>query len=65
VVLSCPITAVIGSEDTEVDTEQAYRWRRHTTGGFTLSRLPGDHFYLIPQRPAVLGLLAPSAAGAI
>lgn len=64
-VLTCPITAVIGSEDTEVDIEQALGWRHHTTGTFTLRRLPGGHFYLIPQRPAVLGLLAPEAAEAV
>ncbi|MEV5409710.1 alpha/beta fold hydrolase [Thermopolyspora sp. NPDC052614] len=63
--LTCPITAVIGTEDTEVDTERALGWRHTTTGTFALRRLPGGHFYLIPQRSAVLGLLAPEAADAI
>lgn len=56
--LSCPITSVIGNEDTEVKAAQAARWADHTTGPFDLILLPGGHFYLIDEAEAVLDLLA-------
>ncbi|MFS8104518.1 alpha/beta fold hydrolase [Lentzea alba] len=54
---SCPLTAVIGTEDTEVDAEQARRWAGHTTGEFALHLLPGGHFYLIAERDALLDII--------
>jgi pyochelin biosynthetic protein PchC len=56
--LRCPVTAIIGTEDTEVSHEQALRWAEHTSGGFELHELPGGHFSLVPQRQALLNLLA-------
>jgi pyochelin biosynthetic protein PchC len=44
--LACPITAVIGDRDPEVNRDEAAVWQRHTTGEFALRVLPGDHFYL-------------------
>jgi len=44
--LGCPITAVIGDCDPEVNRDEAAAWQRHTTGEFALRVLPGDHFYL-------------------
>ncbi|ROO60460.1 surfactin synthase thioesterase subunit [Micromonospora sp. Llam0] len=61
-VLSCPVTAVIGADDPEVDAGQAARWADCTTGRFDAHVLPGDHFYLVPHRGRVLSLL--SAEGA-
>ncbi|WP_236725316.1 thioesterase II family protein [Amycolatopsis orientalis] len=55
---SNPITAVIGSEDSEVNAAQAERWATHTTGSFDLHVLPGGHFYLLEEAAAVLDLLA-------
>ncbi|UMP06850.1 thioesterase II family protein [Amycolatopsis sp. EV170708-02-1] len=55
---SCPITSVIGSEDTEVSTVQAERWADHSTGPFDLNILPGGHFYLLEQAEAVFDILA-------
>ncbi|MEV8393536.1 MULTISPECIES: thioesterase II family protein [unclassified Streptomyces] len=59
--LRCPVTAVIGTDDTEVDPEQARRWAEHTEGDFDLCELPGGHFYLVPERRAVLKMLATCA----
>ncbi|MGN9841250.1 thioesterase II family protein [Nonomuraea sp. H19] len=56
--LGCPITALIGRDDPEVTSAQAERWRVHTGHRFALRELPGDHFYLIPQRQTLLALLA-------
>jgi len=55
---TCPITAVIGTEDTEVSAAQAARWADHSTGPFDLHLLPGGHFYLLEEAKAVLDLLA-------
>ncbi|MBB0244927.1 alpha/beta fold hydrolase [Streptomyces alkaliphilus] len=52
--LRCPVTAVIGTEDPEVSRDRALRWAEHTAGPFALEELPGDHFYLVPRRRALL-----------
>ncbi|UNS95884.1 thioesterase domain-containing protein [Streptomyces tubbatahanensis] len=56
--LGCPVTAVIGRTDTEVDEAQARVWDAHTTGPFALHAFPGGHFYFTPRREPVLRLLA-------
>ncbi|OEV12824.1 hypothetical protein AN218_06305 [Streptomyces nanshensis] len=55
--LRCPVTAVIGDSDPEVDEVQASGWASHTSGAFALHTLPGDHFYLTPERDALLDLV--------
>ncbi|EPD89435.1 MULTISPECIES: thioesterase II family protein [Streptomyces] len=65
--LHCPVTAVLGDADTEVDEAQAGSWSHHTTGPFALHTFPGGHFYFTPRREPVLRLLADltrTAAGA-
>lgn len=52
--LSCPITVFVGDKDTEVSTEQARAWRQCGCGEFSLRVFPGGHFYLIPQREALI-----------
>jgi surfactin synthase thioesterase subunit len=46
--VSCPISAFVGDRDALVSVGDAGRWAEHTTAGFTLRVLPGDHFYLTP-----------------
>ncbi|WP_341720841.1 alpha/beta fold hydrolase [Micromonospora sp. FIMYZ51] len=53
-VLSCPVTAFTGTEDPEVTPAEMAQWAEETSGPFHLHRFPGDHFYLVPQRAAVL-----------
>lgn len=60
--LSCPLTAVIGTEDTEVDRAQAARWAEHTSGDFVLRSFPGGHFYLLAQQAAVHALITETTA---
>ncbi|GGU22904.1 thioesterase [Lentzea flava] len=55
---SCPITAVLGSADSEVTPEQALRWARFTSGPFARHVLPGGHFYLVSEVDAVLSIVA-------
>lgn len=59
--LPCPVTAVIGAADTEVDHDQASRWAAHTTGAFTLRTVPGGHFWFVPDDTGVLHLLRTAA----
>ncbi|CAL9648425.1 Thioesterase PikA5 [Streptomyces sp. enrichment culture] len=56
--LDCPVTALLGEADTEVDEAQARAWSAHTTGAFALRAFPGGHFYFTPRREPVLRLLA-------
>ncbi|GAA5065181.1 alpha/beta fold hydrolase [Streptomyces similanensis] len=55
--LGCPVTAVMGEADTEVDEVQARAWSAHTTGPFDLRTFPGGHFYFAPRREPVLCFL--------
>ncbi|NDU74731.1 alpha/beta fold hydrolase [Actinomadura sp. DSM 109109] len=52
--LAAPVTAIIGDADPQVDEERARGWERATRGRFALRVLPGGHFYLVDQQPAVL-----------
>jgi pyochelin biosynthetic protein PchC len=56
--VDCPITAVLGDRDPDVSAAGAAGWAEFTTGGFTLLELPGDHFYLGPQRRRLLSFLS-------
>lgn len=49
--VSCPVTAFLGTDDPEVNREQAEAWARSTTGAFRLRLFDGDHFSLF-TRPA-------------
>jgi pyochelin biosynthesis protein PchC len=52
--LGCPVTALIGDADTEVDAAEAGSWAQVTDAGFSLRSFPGDHFYLLPRQADVL-----------
>ncbi|MFC6082821.1 thioesterase II family protein [Sphaerisporangium aureirubrum] len=52
--LTCPISALLGDADPEVDPDEIAAWHDTTKGGFTLRVFPGDHFYLKGPRPEVL-----------
>ncbi|MEV3923826.1 thioesterase II family protein [Actinomadura coerulea] len=52
--LTVPVTAIVGDADPHVDPELARGWERATRGRFALRVLPGGHFYLADQRPAVI-----------
>jgi medium-chain acyl-[acyl-carrier-protein] hydrolase len=44
--LECPISVFGGRTDPEVAPAELGRWSAYTTRGYTVSVLPGDHFYL-------------------
>jgi surfactin synthase thioesterase subunit len=56
--LGCPILALVGDSDDHVSPSEMRRWDSYTTGEFELAVLPGDHFYLAPQRSAVVSRIA-------
>ncbi|WP_460068183.1 thioesterase II family protein [Streptomyces sp. YKOK-I1] len=56
--LGCPVTAVVGDEDTSVSEDEARQWARHTTGPFDLHVLPGGHFYTETATSRLVTLLA-------
>ncbi len=56
-VISTPVVAMIGDSDPRVTTAEAELWRKHTTASFELRHLPGAHFYLLDQQPALVTAL--------
>lgn len=52
--LSHPIHVLVGDADPLTKDAKAAGWAELTTGGSTLTTLPGDHFFLVPQQAAVL-----------
>ncbi|SHJ69064.1 pyochelin biosynthetic protein PchC [Nocardiopsis flavescens] len=56
-VLDCPVSVFLGDADPEVDAQTAARWAATTTGRVDVQVFPGDHFYLVPRRGAVLRAL--------
>lgn len=55
--LSCPVSALTGAEDPEVDVVEMRAWSAATYGGFSLRVFPGGHFYLTGPPPALAAAL--------
>lgn len=56
--LQVPIDAFVGSEDVETPPEHMEGWSRHTKSEFSLTVIPGDHFFLHQAQTQLLELLA-------
>lgn len=56
--LDCPLTVFGGLQDGEVSCDRLEAWREQTTASFSLSMLPGDHFFLHTAQPLLLQFLA-------
>lgn len=52
--LRCPITALVGEADTELTVAESAAWAGLTTGRVQPRTFPGDHFYLVDHRAAVI-----------
>ncbi|GAB2633116.1 alpha/beta fold hydrolase [Streptomyces capparidis] len=61
--LSVPVSVFGGTEDPLASAERLRGWARETTGAVRVRRFPGNHFYLAPQLPAVVGALSEDLAG--
>jgi medium-chain acyl-[acyl-carrier-protein] hydrolase len=55
--LGCPIAAFGGQLDTESREPDLAAWREHTAAGFTLTMLPGNHFFFQTERETMLASL--------
>lgn len=55
--VGCPMVAIVGDVDPEVNADLASGWADHTTNDFTLKTLPGNHFYLDHHTTALASLL--------
>jgi medium-chain acyl-[acyl-carrier-protein] hydrolase len=51
--LSCPIKAFAGIKDLGTPPEMMKSWKNHTTSSFSITILPGDHFF-VTQSEATL-----------
>jgi surfactin synthase thioesterase subunit len=61
--LRCPVTALLGDADPGVTPREAADWAAITSGPFRLNAFPGDHFFLLAQRDAVLRTMTDLLAG--
>lgn len=58
-----PITAFAARQDDMVYTDEVREWGRHTTGGFELVEVDGDHWFLNRNRALITEALRGIAAG--
>ncbi|MFP4165216.1 MAG: thioesterase II family protein [Chitinispirillaceae bacterium] len=63
--LDCPITALGGTDDPDVNEMEIRGWERHTKSQFTYSMYSGDHFFIFEHKKEVVneirrGLVNPS-----
>ncbi|MEW2354051.1 alpha/beta fold hydrolase [Spirillospora sp. NPDC029432] len=61
--LDCPVTVFLGDRDPDLAPGEALGWRRATRARAELRLFSGDHFYLVPQRAAVLAALRQILSG--
>nr|WP_230416703.1 alpha/beta fold hydrolase [Micromonospora tarapacensis] len=57
VVVSCPISALVGEEDPRATVGEVSDWAGHTTATFDLHTFPGRHFYLADEINGVATLV--------
>ncbi|MFH8798675.1 thioesterase II family protein [Streptomyces sp. NPDC017936] len=60
-VVDTPVLCLTGDRDPQVAPEEAAAWKRHTTAGFRLEVLSGEHFYLTDHPDTVVRLVAECA----
>jgi surfactin synthase thioesterase subunit len=58
--LECPLTALGGTQDPDVSIQDLRAWRNQTVSHFELRMFDGDHFFIHPERKAVVSLLLDS-----
>jgi medium-chain acyl-[acyl-carrier-protein] hydrolase len=56
--LSCRIKVFGGTRDSTTGEELLLPWRKHTRGSFSLSMLPGSHFFIEESRAQLLAIVA-------
>jgi len=61
--LPCPIAAYGGGTDTTTSPDCLASWKECTTGDFSLTLLPGDHFFVVSHKSELLELISRQLAG--
>lgn len=61
--LKCPITALGGIADKDVEREQLDAWREQSSGPFRMRLFPGNHFFLQTEERSVLQIIAEQLHG--
>lgn len=61
--LGCPLSAHGGRSDPEVSPADLAGWAKQTAAGFRLATYPGGHFYLQPERAALVAAVAADLTG--
>jgi medium-chain acyl-[acyl-carrier-protein] hydrolase len=56
--LNCPITALGGTEDTNVETKALQAWSEQTRAHFSVHIFPGDHFFIHSSQTLLLRFLS-------
>ncbi len=54
--IEAPITAFAGREDPYAPPDSMDLWRAHTSLVFSKIVFPGEHYFIVPQREALLGV---------
>ncbi|MFE2568668.1 thioesterase II family protein [Streptomyces mirabilis] len=60
-VVDTPVLCPTGDGDPQVAPEEAAAWKSHTTAGFRLKMLPGEHCFLTDHPDTVVRLVAECA----
>ncbi|MEU1368821.1 alpha/beta fold hydrolase [Streptomyces sp. NPDC005803] len=55
--VTCPVTAVAGTDDRGCGAEHMARWAAHTIGGFEVAEVVGDHYFIDDPSTELCGLL--------
>ncbi len=55
--LNCPLTALVGKNDTVFSVEQIMEWKKHTSGEFRFKRVDGSHLFCRDNKEELLELL--------
>jgi pyochelin biosynthetic protein PchC len=61
--LDCPVTVLLGEQDSDVGVAETVSWAAVTWAGFSIRTFPGEHFYLIPRIADVTGEITQRLTG--
>jgi surfactin synthase thioesterase subunit len=55
--VSCPISVLVGDDDSKTTLDEANAWAKHTTGSFDVHVFAGGHFFLADHAAEIIKLL--------
>ncbi|MBY0574147.1 MAG: alpha/beta fold hydrolase [Undibacterium sp.] len=63
--LEIPITVLMGTEEAKVEDDKVNGWSKETSAECTIAWFEGDHFFIHPQRKAVLDCIRKELSPAV